>query len=101
MLTNENVKRVLNHRGVEYYYSEWKMYNGCNASGYTCKDKKLLEGVDLASFSTRTKEDMLERIDDRIDNKEHYLEMQRLNDAACAAFYDQPAATPPYNWKGD
>jgi hypothetical protein len=101
MLTNKNNKDVLNYRGVEYTYSEWTTYNGKPASGYTCEDKKLLEGVNLASFSTTTKKDMLERIDDRIDNKDFYLEMQKISDAACAEFYDKPASTPPYNWKGD
>lgn len=92
---------IITYRDTPYQYHEWTTYSGQQAKGFNCKCENLLQHVNTVSFGTITEEEMHERIDDYLDNVEHHKEMQRLSDAACARFYDQPAATPPYNWKGD
>lgn len=76
------------YRDTEYVYKEWTTWDNKPASGFTCEDTTLLEGINLASFSTMTEARMWERIDDHIDNKAHHLELQRLHDAGCQAYYD-------------
>lgn len=81
-------KDTIMYRDTEYTYNEWTTWNGKPASGFTCEDKSLLEGINLVSFSSITEDEMHQRIDDHIDNKEHHLEMQRLHDKGCQAYYD-------------
>ena len=77
---NKNMKNhkyksgdTIMYRDTEYTYKTWMTWDNKPASGFTCKDETLLEGIDLVSFSTMTEEQMWERIDDHIDNKEHHL----------------------------
>ena len=92
---NKNMKNhkyksgdTIMYRDTEYVYKEWTTWDNKPASGFTCEDTTLLEGINLASFSTMTEAQMWERIDDHIDNKAHHLELQRLHDAGCQAYYD-------------
>ena len=103
---NKNMKNhkyksgdTIMYRDTEYTYKEWSTWDNKPASGFTCQDETLLDGIDLASFSTMTEEQMWERIDDHIDNKEHHLELQRLHNAGCQAYYD--SKTRWDNYTGD
>lgn len=77
------------YRDTEYTYSEWTTWNGQKASGYNCKDKKLLKHVNTVSFGTRTQDEMFVAIDDYLDNVERHIELKELNDRACADFYER------------
>ena len=79
-------KDTIMYRDTEYTYNEWTTWDNKPASGFTCDDKTLLEGINLASFSTMTEELMWERIDDHIDK-------------GCQAYYDSKTRTD--NFTGD
>lgn len=92
---NKNMKNhkyksgdTIMYRDIEYTYKEWTTWDNKPASGFSCSDETLLDGIDLVSFSTMTEDQMWKRIDDHIDNKEHHLELQRLHNAGCQAYYD-------------
>jgi len=76
----------MNYRNVKFEFVEWKTWNGINASGYHCEDKKLLEGLNTVSFGAKTIIEMQDLIDEYVDNRVENLESQALEDRAMDEF---------------
>jgi len=77
----------MKHREVEYYYKEWITYSGAQASGYACNDVELLKGLQTIQFASPTKEGIITKIDDYIDQRSEKLNLQELNNKAAGEFY--------------
>jgi hypothetical protein len=91
---------MLRYRNTEYYYKEWTTWNGKLACGYTCQDKDLLQHTNVVSFGARSDAEMKLKIDNYLDNVDHYKELQRLHDEGCAAYYAEKRASGD-NYTGD
>ena len=74
------------HRNIPYEYNEWKTYKGNIASGYSCEYFNF-HPYHIMSFSTKTKAEMHERIDEYLDNRATYEYKRKLSDASTAAYY--------------
>jgi len=85
---------IITYRNVPYEYQEWTTWRGKQATGFHCNDETLLKPVNVTSFGTITETEMHERIDDYLDNVQHYKKLQELHDAGCAAYYAEKAKTP-------
>lgn len=72
----------MKYRNVTYTYNEWTTWNNKSKTGFNCDDKYLLKGLDTWSFGTQTKEDMIKRIDDLLDNNKKYQQSQKLTNKA-------------------
>jgi hypothetical protein len=72
----------MRHRNIKYSYKEWYTWDEKLATGYHCDDKTLLKGLDTWSFGTKTKADMIKRIDDLIDNNSKHQYSQLLTNKA-------------------
>ena len=72
----------MKHRNVKYSFNEWYTWDEKRATGYHCDDKTLLKGLDTWSFGTKTKADMIKRIDDLIDNNSKHQYSQLLTNKA-------------------
>jgi hypothetical protein len=77
-----------NYRGVGYQFHEWKTWDHKQASAFWCADKHLLAGLNVKSFSEKTKEEMHSRIDDYIDNRFYYRSMIESIDELRMKFYN-------------
>ena len=67
----------MNYRKIKYKYVTWTTWDGKFCSGYTCDDKKLLEGLNTISFGAKTIIEMQDLIDDYIDRRSDYLHKQQ------------------------
>ena len=76
----------MRHRNIKYSYKEWYTWDEKLATGYHCDDKTLLKGLDTWSFGTKTKADMIKRIDDLIDNNSKHQYSQLLTNKAMDEF---------------
>ena len=83
---NEN---IIEYRGVQFSYNEWITFDGNQATGYHCEDPKILNGLSTKSFGAQTINEMCEKINDYIDNREEKLEWQRKYDKAEAEYYEK------------
>ena len=72
----------MKHRNIKYSYKEWYTWDEKRATGYHCDDKTLLKDLDTWSFGTKTKADMIKRIDDLIDNNSKHQYSQLLTNKA-------------------
>jgi len=72
----------MRHRNIKYSYKEWYTWDEKRATGYHCDDKTLLKDLDTWSFGTKTKADMIKRIDDLIDNNSKHQYSQLLTNKA-------------------
>ena len=79
---------MLEYRNVKFEYSERYTWDKKLVGGYTCSDKKLLEGLDTVSFSSPSLEKMHSEIDKYIDNRDKNIELQKLSNKAIAEFYN-------------
>lgn len=82
-----DMNKEYKYRNIKFKYIEWKTWNGKLATGYSCNDKKLLKDLNIVSFSAQTINEMQEKIDDYIDNKQEKLDNQMLSDRAMAEYY--------------
>jgi len=83
----------MNYRNTEYSYHEWITFDGNQATGYHCEDKKILEGLNTISFGAKTRAEMHSKIDHYIDNKQENLDKQKLTDEAMAEWCDKYGTT--------
>lgn len=74
------------HRGIDFYYIEWKTWNDKDANGYICKNERLLSGLNLIQFGMPTKYLMKQKINDLLDYKHKYLEDQEQYDKAAEEY---------------
>ena len=79
----------MRHRNIKYSYKEWYTWDEKLATGYHCDDKTLLKGLDTWSFGTKTKADMIKRIDDLIDNNSKRQYSQLLTNKAMDEFMNR------------
>ena len=79
----------MRHRNIKYSYKEWYTWDEKLATGYHCDDKTLLKGLDTWSFGTKTKADMIKRIDDLIDNNNKHQYSQLLTNKAMDEFMNR------------
>jgi benzoyl-CoA reductase/2-hydroxyglutaryl-CoA dehydratase subunit BcrC/BadD/HgdB len=77
----------MKYRGIPYERIQVKDYKGVEAIMYRCSDKKLLEHVEVTSFTKFTEKRMREAIDDYIENVDYYKELKKLNYKAALDFY--------------
>ena len=93
MIMNEKIKpineNIIEYRGVQFSYNEWITFDGNQATGYHCEDPKILNGLSTRSFGAQTINEMCEKINDYIDNREEKLEWQRKYDKAEAKYYEK------------
>ena len=85
MIMNKEYK----YRNVKFTYHEWTTFDGNQATGYHCEDPKILDGLNTTSFGSTTYNEMCDKIDDYVDNRDEKLEQQRLYDKAEAAYYEK------------
>ena len=64
----------------------WIAASGKIGKAYTCEHFNYAPYY-MVSFPTRTEEEMYERIDEYLDNKEKYEQLQKLRDAGAAQYY--------------
>ncbi len=79
----------MNYRNTDYSYHEWITFDGNQATGYHCEDKKLLEGLNTVSFGAQTRAEMHSKIDHYIDNRQENIEQQKQYDRAEAEYYEK------------
>ena len=79
-MDNNNVMRQ--YRNIKYKYVTWTTWDGKFCTGYTCNDKKLLEGLNTVSFGAKTIVEMQDLIDDYIDRRSDHLYKQKLYNLA-------------------
>jgi len=85
MIMNKEYK----YRDVKFTYHEWTTFDGNQATGYHCEDKKILDGLNTTSFGSITITEMQDKIDDYVDNRNEKLEQQRQYDKAEAEYYEK------------
>ena len=88
---------MLWHRGIPYHFSEWTTWNGERGSGYSCEYFKF-EPYYITSLPAKSEEEMKARIDEILDKYDRYVELRKLHDAGCAAYY---ASKKPGDYTGD
>ncbi len=74
-MDNNNVMRQ--YRNIKYKYVTWTTWDGKICTGYTCNDKKLLEGLNTVSFGAKTIVEMQDKIDDYVDRRRYHLYKQQ------------------------
>ena len=77
------------YRNVKFTYHEWTTFDGNQATGYHCEDSKILDGLNTTSFGSTTYNEMCDKIDDYVDNRDEKLEWQRNYDKAEAEYYEK------------
>ena len=86
----------MEHRNIPYEYEERTIYDGSMRSCYTCKYFNFYP-YHVISFSTDTKQEMVDQIDEFVNNRSVYVNKRKLTDAGAASFY----ANNHNNWTGD
>lgn len=86
MLKTKKDFGMLLHRGIPYHYQEWTTYSGELASGYGCTHFNFAP-YNTSYLAAKSEDEMKSRIDDLIDNHDKYVELRRLHDAGCEAYY--------------
>jgi len=84
----------MQHRNIPYEYREWTAYNGQECSSYTCKYFNFYPYY-LMSFPAKTEQEMQDKIDELVDNRQVYITKHKLSTKAAAEFYKE------LNYKGD
>jgi len=75
------------YRNIPYEYNKWVAASGKIGKAYTCEHFDYAP-YHVASFPTNTEEEMHERIDEYLDNKEKYEQLQKWRDASAAQYYE-------------
>ena len=86
---------MLIYRDIRFQYNEWRTWNNQLACGYSCNDKKLLEGLSVSLISAISLDEMHAKIDSYIDNRVQKLELQDINNKAIQEYYNTK------HYKGD
>ena len=76
----------MQHRNIPYKYNEWQTPSGKTGKAYSC-DYFNFHPYHIMSFSTKTKAEMHERIDEYLDNRTKYDNLRKWKDASAAAYY--------------
>ena len=84
----------MQHRNIPYEYREWTAYNGQECSSYTCKYFNFYP-YHMMSFPAKTEQEMKDKIDELIDNRQVYITKHKLSTKAAGEFYKK------LNYKGD
>ena len=66
------------YRNIKYTYTVSETYNGIKFDNYHCNDLNLLDGLDAASFTKLSEQDMKDEIDHLIDQRQDLLLIQDL-----------------------
>lgn len=77
----------LKYRGVSFVAYERETWKGETVLTYSCDDVQLLDGYPTTSFSCLTLDDMGDRIDYYIDNRESEKTRRELNRKAAESYY--------------
>lgn len=76
----------MQHRNIPYEYREWTAYNGQKCSSYTCKYFNFYP-YHMISFPANTEQEMKDKIDELINNREVYKIKRDLSTKAAGEFY--------------
>ena len=76
----------MQHRNIPYEYDEWQTPSGKTGKAYSCEYFDF-HPYHIMSFSTETKAEMHERIDEYLDNRTKYDNLRKWKDASAAAYY--------------
>ena len=76
----------MQHRNIPYEYDEWQTPSGKTGKAYSCEYFDF-HPYHIMSFSTKTKAEMHERIDEYLDNRTKYDNLRKWKDASAAAYY--------------
>ena len=76
----------MQHRNIPYKYDEWQTPSGKTGKAYSCEYFDF-HPYHIMSFSTKTKAEMHERIDEYLDNRTKYDRLRKWKDAGAAAYY--------------
>ncbi len=86
----------MEYRDIKFELNEWTTYTGEKANCFICSDKKLLKKVsDYVEISAYSLDEMHERIDYYLDNREKLIQEQKVKNHAAEVFYET------LNYKGD
>jgi len=83
----------MQYRNIPYEYDEWQTPSGKTGKAYSCEYFNF-HPYHIMSFSTETKAEMHERIDEYLDNRATYEYKRKLSDASNQAYYDEKSKTP-------
>jgi hypothetical protein len=76
----------MQYRNIPYEYDEWQTPSGKTGKAYSCEYFDF-HPYYMMSFSTDTKAEMHECIDDYLDNRATYEYNRKLSDASAATYY--------------
>ena len=76
----------MQHRNIPYEYHEWTAYNGQKCSSYTCKSFNFYP-YHMISFPANTEQEMNDKIDELLDNRQVHVNQRKLADTGTAATY--------------
>lgn len=76
----------MQYRNIPYEYNEWQTPSGKTGKAYSCEYFDF-HPYHIMSFSTDTKAEMHERIDEYLDNRTKYDNLRKWKDASAAAYY--------------
>lgn len=76
----------MQYRNIPYEYDEWQTPSGKTGKAYSCEYFDF-HPYHIMSFSTDTKAEMHERIDEYLDNRTKYDKLRKWKDASAAAYY--------------
>ena len=85
----------MEYRDIKYTYDQWTTYSGNEADGYSCSDKRLLDGLSFKMISSKTEREMKQQIDNYINLRPTLLKAVELERKATQSFYDK------LKYKGD
>lgn len=77
----------MQYRNIPYEYDEWQTPSGKTGKAYSCEYFDF-RPYHIMSFSTETKAEMHERIDEYLDNRTKYESLRKWKDASAAAYYE-------------
>jgi hypothetical protein len=83
----------MQYRNIPYEYDEWQTPSGKIGKAYSCEYFDF-HPYHIISFSTDTKAEMHECIDDYLDNRATYEYKRKLSDASNQAYYYEKSKTP-------
>ena len=77
----------MRHRNIPYKYDEWQTPSGKTGRAYSCEYFDF-HPYHIMSFSTKTKAEMHERIDEYLDKRTKYDNLRKWKDASAAKYYE-------------
>ena len=85
----------MEYRDIKYTYDQWTTYSGNEADGYSCSDKRLLDGLSFKMISSKTEREMKQQIDNYINLRPTLLKAVEKERVAVQDFYKK------LKYKGD